>query len=83
MNRYRVVVAIRLKPEVLDPAGQAVAGVLDQMGMTGVESVRLGRLVDLEVAADGPESARALAEAAARRLLANPVLETFEVAVEP
>lgn len=79
MSRWQVVVAIRLKAEILDPAGQAVGHVLQQMGFDTVAQVRLGRLVDLEVEAKYREQAVAVASEAARRLLANPVLEVFQI----
>jgi phosphoribosylformylglycinamidine synthase PurS subunit len=79
MSRWQVVVAIRLKAEILDPAGQAVGHVLQQMGFGEIAQVRLGRLVDLEVEAESRDQAVALASEAARRLLANPVLEVFAV----
>ncbi len=75
----RVVVDVMLKPEILDPAGQAVARALPSLGVTGVTAVRIGKHVEIEFegVADA-ERARDIAD----RLLANPVIEDFVVRVE-
>lgn len=76
----RVVVDVMLKPEILDPQGQAVANALPRLGVTGVTSVRIGKRIEIEFA--GPadeEQARQIADT----LLANPVIEEFTVRVEP
>jgi phosphoribosylformylglycinamidine synthase len=72
----RVVVDVMLKPEILDPQGQAVAAALPRLGVTGVTSVRIGRRVELEVA--GPPDLAALTELA-DQLLANPVIEDYSI----
>lgn len=82
MGRYRLTVNVDLKPGVLDPQGQAVAGVLRSMGFA-VGDVRVGRRVTLDVDADSPEQAQGLARDMAARLLANPVLEDFVVEEDP
>ena len=78
----RVVVDVMLKPEVLDPQGQAVGHALARMGAEGVTSVRQGKHFEIEVAGQaGPELAAA-AQRWAAELLANPVIEDFTVSVE-
>ena len=75
----RVVVDVMLKPEILDPHGQAVANALPRLGVTGVNSVRIGKRIEIEF--DGEpdlEQARQLAD----KLLANPVIEDFTVRVD-
>lgn len=76
----RVVVDVMPKPEILDPQGKAVTGALARLGFDGL-SVRQGKRFELEV--DGELSAERLAEIsrAAETLLANTVIETFEVRV--
>ena len=75
----RVVVDVMLKPEILDPQGQAVANALPRLGVTGVTSVRIGRRIEIEF--DGePDLQRA--REIADKLLANPVIEDYEVRVE-
>jgi phosphoribosylformylglycinamidine synthase subunit PurS len=75
----RVVVDVMLKPEILDPQGQAVANALPRLGVTGVSSVRIGKRIEIDFT--GPadeEQARRIADT----LLANPVIEEFTVRVE-
>jgi phosphoribosylformylglycinamidine synthase len=76
-----VTVLVRPKPGILDPQGEAIARSLQGLGFA-VGSVRAGRLFDLEVDADGEEAHRLAAEAA-ERLLANALIERFEVVVQP
>lgn len=78
----RVVVDVLLKPEILDPQGQAIAGALPALGIEGVASVRQGKHFELEVDAD-PAAGAATAQRMAETLLANPVIEDFTVRVEP
>ena len=80
----RVVVDVMLKPEILDPQGQAVAGSLPRFGVTGVASVRIGKRIEIEFAGGGDDQAARLEQAReiADKLLANPVIEDFTVRVE-
>ena len=74
---------IRPKAGILDPQGEAVQASLATLGFS-VTSARVGRLVDLEVAADDLETARKEVERMCADLLANPLIESFEiVAQEP
>ena len=72
----KVRVLIRPKEGILDPQGQAVERALPALGFEGVESVHVGRLVELEVA--DPAQVEAMCE----QLLANPLVEDYEVQVE-
>jgi phosphoribosylformylglycinamidine synthase len=72
----RVVVDVMLKPEILDPQGQAVANALPRLGVTDVSSVRIGRRIEIEFAGEAdPGRAREIAD----KLLANPVIEDFTI----
>lgn len=75
----RVVVDVMLKPEILDPQGQAILGALGRLGESGIASVRQGKHFELEI--DGAADAAALARIRelAHTLLSNPVIEDFEV----
>jgi phosphoribosylformylglycinamidine synthase PurS subunit len=74
----RVVVDVMLKPEILDPQGQAVANALPRLGITDVSSVRIGRRIEIEFAGSADlERAREIAD----KLLANPVIEDFDIKV--
>lgn len=76
-------VQVKVMPlkELLDPQGKAVMNGLENLGLKGVEEVRIGKNVTLQIDANTPEQARALAEEAAKKLLANPVMEYFEISV--
>ena len=78
----RVVVDVMLKPEILDPQGQAVAQALPRLGFEGVTDVRQGKRFELEVEGDVTEERLAQLRNAAETLLANPVIEEFTVRVE-
>jgi len=77
----RLTVLIRPKAGILDPQGEAVQASLATLGFS-VTRARVGRLVDLEIAADDAEAARAEVERMCAELLANPLIESFEVVVE-
>jgi phosphoribosylformylglycinamidine synthase len=75
----RVVVDVMLKPEILDPQGQAVANALPRLGVSTISSVRIGRRIEIEF--DGEpdlDTAREIAD----KLLANPVIEEFSLRVD-
>ncbi|GAA4143071.1 phosphoribosylformylglycinamidine synthase subunit PurS [Phytohabitans flavus] len=75
----RVVVDVMLKPEILDPQGQAVASALPRLGVNDVTSVRIGRRIEIEFAGEPDlDRAREIAD----KLLANPVIEDFTVRVD-
>lgn len=72
----KVRVTVTLKPGVLDPQGKAVHHALGALGFAGVADVRVGKLIELDVADDVDD---ATIEAMARQLLANTVIENFRV----
>ncbi len=78
---YTVQVKVMPLKELLDPQGKAVMGGLKNLGLSGVEDVRVGKNISLQVTADSPEKAKQVAEEATKKLLANPVMEYFEVTV--
>lgn len=67
--------------ELLDPQGKAVMTGLGNLGLKKVDNVRIGKNISLEVEAASKEEAKQIAEEASRKLLANPVMEYFEVDV--
>ncbi len=77
----RATVLVRPKAGILDPQGQAVEGSLRQLGFA-VEEARVGRVIDLELVASTPGEARAEVEQMCERLLANPLIESFEIDFE-
>ena len=76
----KIVVDVMLKPEILDPQGQAIQRALPSLGFDQVEAVRQGKHFELEVSGD---DAQAVAEKVAATLLANPVIEDYEVRLSP
>ena len=79
---YSVQIKVMPLKELLDPQGKAVMGGLQNLGLDGVEDVRIGKNITLQVNADSPEKAKSIAEEASRKLLSNPVMEYFEVTVQ-
>ena len=77
----KAVVTVMPKEGVLDPQGKAIGRALQSLGFQGVGEVRAGKVIELELAETEPARARAEAEEMARKLLANPVIERFEVDV--
>jgi phosphoribosylformylglycinamidine synthase subunit PurS len=72
----RVVVDVMLKPEILDPQGQAIANALPRLGIADVSSVRIGRRIEIEFTGEPDlDRVRDIAD----KLLANPVIEEFTV----
>ena len=78
----RAIVTVMLKTGVLDPQGKAIAHALATLGFAGVNDVRAGKVIELELAETDPEKARSAADEMARKLLANMVIESFTVRVD-
>ena len=76
-------VHVTLKPGVLDPQGKAIAHALESLGFSGVEDVRQGKLIEIELAERDPANARAAVEAMCEKLLANTVIETYAIDIVP
>lgn len=74
------VIVMPLK-ELLDPQGKAVIGGLKSLGLDAIKDVRVGKHITLQVEANSTEEAKIIAEAATKKLLANPVMEQFEVII--
>lgn len=68
--------------DLLDPQGKAVLGGLKNLNIGSVSDVRIGKHIDLQIEAATKEEAAAIAKEAAQKLLANPVMEMFEVSVQ-
>jgi phosphoribosylformylglycinamidine synthase subunit PurS len=74
----RATVLVRPKRGILDPQGEAVGSSLRQLGFAVAEA-RVGRLVDVEIDGDDPAAAREQLERMCEQLLANPLIESFEI----
>jgi len=78
---YTVEIKVMPLKELLDPQGKAVLNGLGNLGLSGIDDVRIGKNITLLVSAESPENAKQIAEEASKKLLANPVMEYFEVHV--
>jgi phosphoribosylformylglycinamidine synthase subunit PurS len=78
----RARVFVTLKPSVFDPQGTTVAEALHTLGYGAVRDVRQGKYFELDIDANSAEDAERLAAAAADRLLANPVIESYRIEVD-
>ena len=76
----KATVLVRPKPGILDPQGEAVQSSLRHLGFA-VEEARIGRVVDLELEGGSPDEARAELERMCEQLLANPLIESYEISV--
>jgi phosphoribosylformylglycinamidine synthase subunit PurS len=72
-------VIVTLKPDILDPQGKAIEGALRSLGLQGIATVRQGKVFDIELTAQDRKQAKAVVKAAADKLLANSLIETYDV----
>ena len=79
MSRYRVEIRVTPRAGILDPEGKAIQHALTSLGYDGAEGVRVGKLIEVELQADGEAAALETARLMCRRLLANPVTEDYDV----
>jgi phosphoribosylformylglycinamidine synthase len=79
MTPYRVSIHITPRRGILDPQGKAVENALHSLGFPGVSSVRVGRHIVVDTDAESEEAAVASVTAMCERLLANPVIEDYEI----
>jgi phosphoribosylformylglycinamidine synthase PurS subunit len=77
----KATVLVRLKKEVLDPQGDAVRRALSKLGFEGVKNVRVGKLIEIEVDDAAGDDLKARLSKMADEMLANPVIEDFEICV--
>ncbi|MCM5559430.1 phosphoribosylformylglycinamidine synthase subunit PurS [Pleomorphomonas sp. JP5] len=77
----KVRVTITLKAGVLDPQGKAIEGALRGLGFAGIDGARQGKIVDLSLAETDPDKARAAVADMCEKLLANTVIENYDIAI--
>ena len=78
---YTVQIKVMPLKDLLDPQGKAVKGGLQNLGLNNISDVRIGKHIDLQVEASNKEEALSAGEDAAKKLLANPVMEVYEITV--
>ncbi len=81
MERFRLEIRVVPRPGLLDPEGKAITHALHSLDWGGVQDVRVGKVMHMDLEAASSEAAVAEAEAMCRKLLANPVTEDFEVSL--
>ena len=72
-------VSVRLKPAILDPQGKTILNAARQLGYNQITSVRMGKLIELELDTPDPDTAKASIEELSHKLLSNPLMETFDI----
>ena len=82
MKSFKATAHVTLKREVLDPQGDAIRRALGALGHAHVSRVRVGKLVEIELEAESDDEAKTQLSAMCADLLANPVIEDFELTVE-
>jgi phosphoribosylformylglycinamidine synthase PurS subunit len=80
--KFSVQVHVMPLKELLDPQGKAVLGGLKSLGLAAIEDVRVGKHISLQIEAASEEEAKAIAEEASKKLLANQVMEYYEIHVD-
>ena len=78
---YTAQIKVMPLKELLDPQGKAVMGGLQNLGLNAIHDVRIGKNITLQIEADSTEAAHQIAEEASKKLLANQVMEMFEITI--
>ncbi|MFH5884052.1 phosphoribosylformylglycinamidine synthase subunit PurS [Halalkalibaculum sp. DA3122] len=78
---YKATVNVTLRKSILDPQGKATHHALQNLGLSEVNEVRIGKLIELDIDAEDKEKAHEIAETACTKLLANEVMEDFEITI--
>ena len=82
MSQFLVKVFIRLRPSVLDPAGEAIKSAANKLGVDGINSLRIGKLIETELEASHEHEVKEKIELLCDRLFANNVIEDYEYQFE-
>ncbi len=82
MSQFLVKVFIRLRPSVLDPAGEAIKSAANKLGVDGINSLRIGKLIETEIEASHENELKEKIELLCDRLFANNVIEDYEFQFE-
>lgn len=79
---FKAKVNVTLRPSILDPKGKATHHALQNLGLSEVKQVRIGKFIELDVDAKDEKAAKEIVESACAKLLANEVMEDFEITIE-
>ncbi|HRS01163.1 MAG TPA: phosphoribosylformylglycinamidine synthase subunit PurS [Bacteroidota bacterium] len=82
MKKYQVSIKIMLKRGILDVQGKTVENSLHSIGFESMQNVRIGKYVQLEIQAESIEQANELVKSACDKLIANPIIEDYDIQIE-
>lgn len=81
MNNYKANIKITLRKGILDVQGKAVEHALHSIGFNSLTNVRIGKFVELMVQAENPQKAKEIVHSASEKLIANPIIEDFDITI--
>ena len=82
MDQFEVKVFIRLRPSVLDPAGEAIKSASSKLGVEGITSIRIGKMIEVKIEANQEENVKEKIDLLCDRLFANTVIEDYEYSIK-
>ena len=82
MDQFLVKVFVRLRPSVLDPAGEATKSASNKLGVDGIKSLRIGKMIEVEIDSETENDVRKEIDLLCDRLFANTVIEDYEYLIE-
>ena len=82
MDQFEVKVFIRLRPSVLDPAGEAIKAASRKLGVQGITSLRIGKMIEVKIEGNQEEDVKEKIDLLCDRLFANTVIEDFEYTIK-
>ncbi len=82
MDQFSVKVFIRLRPSVLDPAGEATKSASSKLGVEGIKSLRIGKMIEVKIESETENEVREKIDLLCDRLFANTVIEDYEYSIE-
>ena len=82
MNQFEVKVFIRLRPSVLDPAGEAIKSASSKLGVQGITSLRIGKMIEVKIEGNQEEDVKEKIDLLCDRLFANTVIEDYEYTIK-
>ena len=82
MDQFEVKVFIRLRPSVLDPAGEAIKSASSKLGVQGITSLRIGKMIEVKIEGNQEEDVKEKVDLLCDRLFANTVIEDYEYTIK-
>ena len=82
MDQFAAKVFVRLRPSVLDPAGEATKSASIKLGAAGIKSLRIGKMIEVKIEGNGENEVREIIDLLCDRLFANTVIEDYEYSLE-